>query len=50
MSVGWGNYVGFRLMQRLGKAMSLHLDNKTARPLVMRELDAMIAGAGGCAA
>ena len=52
MSVCWGYYVGFRLMLRLGKTMSLsqidHLDNKTARPLVMRELDAMIAKAGSC--
>ena len=48
----WGYYVGFRLMQRLGKTMSLsqidHLDNKSARPLVGRELDAMIAEVGGC--
>jgi hypothetical protein len=50
----WGYYVGFRLMQRLGKAMSLsqidHLDQKAARPLVTRELDAMIAEAGSCPA
>ncbi|MDB5674188.1 MAG: hypothetical protein JWM65_1170 [Sphingomonas bacterium] len=50
----WGYYVGFRLMQRLGKTMSLsridHLDNKAARPLVAREMDAMIAEAGGCPA
>jgi hypothetical protein len=49
----WGYYVGLRLMQRLGKTMSLsqidHLDNKAARPIVTRELDAMIAEAGGCA-
>jgi len=50
MSVCWGNYVSFRLMQRLGRRRSLHLDNKTARPRVVRELDAMIAEAGGCAA
>jgi len=48
----WGYYVGYRLMKRLGRTMSLsqidHLDNKAARPLVERELDAMIAEAGGC--
>jgi len=48
----WGYYVGFRLMQRLGRTMSLsqidHLDNKSAKPLVAHELDAMIAEAGGC--
>ena len=50
----WGYYVGFRLMQRLGKTRSLrqidHLDNRAARPIVLRELDAMIAEAGGCPA
>ncbi len=50
----WGYYVGYRLMQRLGKTMNLsqidHLDNKAARPIVTRELDAMIAEAGGCPA
>jgi len=50
----WGYYVGFRLMQRIGKTMTLsqidHLDNKAARPVVTRELDAMIAEAGGCPA
>jgi hypothetical protein len=48
----WGYYVGFRLVQRLGKTMSLaaidHLDNQAARPIVVRELDSMIAEAGGC--
>ena len=52
--IRWGYYVGYRLMQRLGKTMSLsqidHLDNKAARPIVVRELDAMIAEAGGCPA
>ena len=50
----WGYYVGFRLLQRLGRTRSLraldHLANADAGPLVKRELQAMIDEAGGCPA
>ncbi len=48
----WGYYVGFRLLQRLGKTRSLstldHLGNAEAGVLVKREMQAMIDEAGGC--
>jgi len=48
----WGYYVGYRLMQRLGKDRTLrdldHLGNDAARTLVTAELDRMIGEAGGC--
>jgi len=49
----WGYYVGYRLMQRIGKAHSLgeidHMDHRAARAALTSALDAAIAEAGGCA-
>jgi len=48
----WGYYVGFRLMQRVGKRHTLaeidRMDHAAARKEIDRELGAMIAEAGGC--
>ncbi len=49
----WGYYVGYRLMQRVGKRHTLveidKMDQVAARKEIGRELDAMITEAGGCA-
>jgi hypothetical protein len=49
----WGYYVGYRLMQRVGKRHTLaeidRMDHDAARKEIDRELGAMIAEAGGCA-
>lgn len=49
----WGYYIGYRIMQRLGKDRTLraldHLGNAPARTLLAHELEKMIAEAGGCA-
>lgn len=48
----WGYYVGYRIMQRLGKKRTLreldHLDNKAAGTLLTGEVRSMIREAGGC--
>jgi len=48
----WGYYVGYRLMQRIGKQHSLgeidHMDHKAARAALVAALDGAIADAGGC--
>lgn len=48
----WGYYVGYRLMQRVGKRHTLaeidRMDHAAARKEIDRELRAMIAEAGGC--
>lgn len=50
----WGYYVGYRLMQRIGKRHSLaaidRMGHAAARAEIDRELGAMIAEAGGCPA
>ncbi|THD36552.1 MAG: hypothetical protein E7773_05945 [Sphingomonas sp.] len=50
----WGYYVGYRLMQRVGKRHSLaqidHMGHAAARAEIDRELGGMIAEAGGCPA
>lgn len=49
----WGYYVGYRIMQRLGKGRTLrdldHLGNAAAKVVLTNELQAMIREAGGCA-
>ncbi|QDZ07488.1 hypothetical protein FPZ24_08330 [Sphingomonas panacisoli] len=49
----WGYYIGYRLMQRVGKRHSLaeidKMDHTAARAEIDRELTAMIAEAGECA-
>ena len=48
----WGYYVGYRLMQRVGRRHSLaeidRMDHAAAHAEIDRELTAMIAEAGGC--
>jgi hypothetical protein len=50
----WGYYVGFRIIEALGKTYSLRqldrMSNAVAKPVLARQLDAMIAEAGGCSA
>ena len=49
----WGYYVGYRIMQQLGKDRTLraldHLGNGPARALLAQELKKMVGEAGGCA-
>jgi hypothetical protein len=49
----WGYYVGYRLMQRIGKQHSLaeidHMDHMAARATLTAALDGAIADVGGCA-
>ncbi len=49
----WGYYIGYRMIQRIARRYTLpqidHFDDAAAHHLMMRELNAMSAEAGGCA-